>query len=317
MVSRVVAIALLTATIALVQLPGYGHMHGALHDSAHVLFAGLIAMAVWGLARRTMPATPRWPAYVLALLVTVLLTTAAEWAQYLTGRSFSPADVMRNLVGALSFLVLAAHRDVARRLGNAMTCRSGALLLGAFVLLAWGVSPFFIWSSVYVQRSYAFPAITDFGARWTDRLVESGSVRLTVVAPPADWPKVGDEKVMYLHGSRKRFTGMGIDGPYPNWSDYQRLRFVAYNPGHTNIELNIHVRDRHRDRRHKGRYEKRLDLPPGYLPVQIPIDDLRSTRRSRDLDLRNLGYISIFAPNSPAPLEFYIGNLRLEGARGL
>ena len=78
------------------------------------------------------------------------------------------------------------------------------------------------------------------------------------------------------------------------------------------LRLVVRVHDRAHDQRFADRFNRSLVILPGLNRVAIPIDEIRRAPDRREMDLRYVRGIVLFAYRLTEPTHVYLGALRLE-----
>ena len=60
------------------------------------------------------------------------------------------------------------------------------------------------------------------------------------------------------------------------------------------------------------RFNRRLNLEQGFRTIRIPIDQIRTGPKNRELDLSNIDRIQLFVYKPSADFDLWLGNFRLD-----
>jgi len=280
-------------------------------DAGHAPLFGAIALAVLQFLLAT-PLAERNRAFLYgtALTLTILLGVLSELLQMGADRSSDPRDVMRDALGAGSFLLIAATRDPNGLLnagaGRVMRASCLGVALGLLVL---AFSPAAWVAQAYAQRAAAFPALCDFSGTWETHFVEAKNARLEYTSVPG---ALG-EAVLAAH---IRFEPVGFAGfkvlePYPDWTGYQSLRVVARSDSKHPVDLVLRIHDRRHDDRHTDRFSRSLTLRPGINEFSIPLSEIRNAPHGREMDLLAIRRVNLYTAKPLKGFSLYLLELGL------
>jgi hypothetical protein len=278
----------------------------------HAPLFGAIALAVLQFLLAT-PLAERNRAflYVTALALTILLGILSELLQMGADRSSDPRDVMRDALGAGSFLLIAATRDPNERLntrsGRAMRASCLALALALLVL---AFSPAAWVAQAYAQRAAAFPALCDFSGTWETHFVEAKNARLKYTSLPG---ALGETALAaYIRFEPVGFAGFKVLEPYPDWTGYQSLRVVARSDSEHSVDLVLRIHDHSHDDRHTDRFSRILTLRPGINEFSIPLGEIRNSPQGREMDLSAIRRLNLYTPKPLKDFSLYLLELGLD-----
>ncbi len=309
---RLAALAALLGFLMLGEPPERTRFWMAFFDFGHAPLAGVAALLVRSLVRRPPAAVPgavsgflQRHASIVAFALTVALGAAVEGLQVLqVHRDASWQDLWRDAAGAVSFLLLfdAAAGGTHQRGWQQSRAGRWAAVLMAAALLAAAAVPLGRTIAVYLARNRAAPTLFALDGSWWERvLIEEGHSRLTPSRSPArlDLEPAG-------------YPGITFNEPYPDWRGYRFLVLTIASDLDVPLTMAIRIHDATHNRRFEDRFNRRLTVEPGQNVYRIPVDEIRRAPRGREIDLRRIRGILIFAANLDRPAHVYLGPLRLE-----
>ncbi|HSK11018.1 MAG TPA: hypothetical protein VK911_15655 [Vicinamibacterales bacterium] len=317
-VSLVLALVALLVFLVVGDAPERTRFWEALFDFGHAPLSGAVALLLRGLvigrdraAHRASPGSASLQAFVAA----VALVVAVEALQvFQPTRSPSWVDVGRNVAGAASFLLL-AEAFAARRGGGALrpgVAARAAATVAAIALLAAAAAGLVRTAALYAARDRAFPTLFALdGSWWEQELISTGRSRLTPAGanPGAGGPAAGLARLDLRPGLH---PGLEFDEPYPDWRGYRCLVLTIVSDLDAPLEMTIRVHDAAHDQRYHDRFNRKLTVRPGANRVVIPIADIGRAPDRREMDLRRVRGIILFAFDLDSPAHVYLGPLRLE-----
>lgn len=290
----------------------------AAFNFGHVPLFGVFALAVLGATLTLAGPRPHRRAigYATAVGVSLAAVVLAEVAQIPRPRNASLGDAARGLAGAAAFLGVAATFDLGpgspafvRRRAPRVALRTAAavvLLVGALPVLAAGLD--------YVQRERAFPRLLDFDAGWERRFLVVREAGLERVRAPRAWRDASGERGLVARVTFRpvSYSGISLEEPHPDWSRGRVLAFDAYSALDHPVELTVRVEDADHDGLYSDRFNGRVAVVPGANAVSIPLSEVRSAPWGREMDLRRVRRLMVFAVRPAAPFSLYLDAFRLE-----
>ncbi len=279
----------------------------AVFDFGHVPLFGFVALLIryiWvrTTGQRTVVAS------MGAWLLTAVLAGGTEILQ-LTEPRRNPSleDFLRGATGAGAFLLL----DAAARGGNQMTRRARATIaIGGAVLIAGSANGLAEMFAIYAARNAALPVLFRLDGSWWEKpFVKTG---LSTLQPAASGGRgSGHATMARIDLTPGLYSGFLLDEPYPDWSHYQRLAFTVSSESPVNLSIRIH--DDWHNQQYDDRFNRQFAVAPGPpLRVSIPLEDVRKAPAHRQLDMRRIRGIVMFAYQLEHPLQIHLGEVRLE-----
>jgi hypothetical protein len=187
-----------------------------------------------------------------------------------------------------------------------------AVLVGALLLVA-SAAHLGMTTAAYVARDRAMPTLLAFDGTWWERwFVELGDSVLTARTRPPGLEASFDEPLARLDLEPGEYPGVGIVEPHPDWSGYRRLAFTIVSDRDAPLTLVIRVHDAAHDQRYEDRFNRALPVAPGVNRFAIPLDDIRRAPDRREMDMRRIRGVLLFAYQRTQPTNVYLGPIRLE-----
>lgn len=286
-------------TVLLVPLPAWSTRAGAeLENAGHAPLFAAVALGAWACFRRTMGAAAPLRAFVLAAIVTVVLSFATEFVQPLTGRDESLQDVLTDLLGATAGLsALAAWRVVHR------TGQKAALVLLALLALGIVSWPLVEATRAYRHRQAIAPRLLDPDAAVGRYFLQRRAIRF---APDPD----GGWRVT---PARSQWPGLTVDEVLPDWSAYRALAIEVRNPGDRPLTLLLRIDDEYAHRRYSDRYNGSITLAPHQRSTwRIPLARLSHRTAGRNLELTHMRRVILYQDSPGLADPYVLHDLRLE-----
>jgi hypothetical protein len=311
----VLLLAALLLILAFGTVPERSMFWDAVLDAGHTPLFGMAALAILGILRVRTPGAPdssmRWQAFLL----TVALGAITEALQVFQGnRESSIGDFLRDGAGAAAFLLLSSVGWPQRATAGPRSVRGRvrAVLVGALLLVA-SAAHLGMTTAAYVARDRAMPTLLAFdGTWWERRFVELGDSVLTARTRPPGLEVSSDEPLARLDLKPGEYPGVGIVEPHPDWSGYRRLAFTIVSDRDRPLTLVIRVHDAAHDQRYEDRFNRALSVAPGVNRFAIPLDDIRRAPDRREMDMRRIRGVLLFAYQRTQPTHVYLGPIRLE-----
>lgn len=300
---------ILLAAVILVPVPGRERWVGQLHDFAHAPIFGCIAVALLLLIRPSMQdqSWPRWRGYFVAFLGAAALGFLTEIIQFVFGRDASWVDTRADVLGAASFLAIAAAFD--RAFGTAARL---VLAVTAVVLLAWHARPALQTIEAYRQRAALHPTLAAFDGSAALYFVDARASVAKIATLSAPWANPAQPALHVVFGSA-RWPGIDFFEPAPDWSGYRTLVLDLVNPTDDLLELTLRVHDACHNNEYADRFNRSFVLEPrSRSVVRIALIDIQSAPRGRAMDMARIADFHLFRSDGSKAREMYVLGVRLE-----
>jgi len=243
--------------------------------------------------------------YVKTWLALCLAGLASEIAQWFTGRDASLLDLANDAVGTtltLGVLALWRREPFAVR-------RWSALSIVVILCLAalWVVVPIAWTAAAYAQRRLQMPMLWQYHSPLDLYFLSRPDRNITPVSMAQC-----DAKSLSVKLGARRYPGLRLYEPYPDWRGYHYLQIHLTNPGPLPVPLTVRVHDASHNNQYDDRYNQVLQLAPeSNMTVRIALADIERAPVHRILDMAHVAGISIFRAK-PAPIAgFCLRAIRL------
>jgi hypothetical protein len=316
---KIVALLVVVSALAAVQLflrePDSTLLWAELFNSGHAPLYGLLALVVLAILDTMRPTWQRGRRYMQAFWITFIAGTAMEALQRLGPRNPQIADVLRNGAGIVAFLAVAASfdRGLLHETSRNRALKKAALWLGAAVALCLAFLPVILAGGAVVARDRAFPQLCGFDTVWERRHVivnENAEVEFT--QPPAVWNRDRDGFVAHVTFSPGRFSVLRLVDPFPDWTGYESLTFDAYSQLEAPVAVTLWVVDAQHLAGDWGSFRRKLTIEPGVNRFEIPLSEIRTEPRERELDITRIRKVAIYGSRVESPFSLFLGELRLD-----
>jgi hypothetical protein len=286
-----------------------------LFDAGHVvLFAAATFLVLrLALSRDPGPRNQSWrAAQVFAGML--LLAPLSEVVQMVQpSRNPSLNDVLRDSAGVMAVWLWwlptsgMSWSVTRRRLGAALRIAAAAVLMLATVV------PLASIARVYDGRRKALPHLVRLdGSHWERRLVRVRNARLTpsVVVTDGDARRVQAPATLALRPGR--YPGIALNEPYPDWTPYRQLVFDVRSAEGAPLAWTVRVHDASHNGDYRDRFNREFVLTGGRQTITIPLEDVRRAPAKREMDMRHIRGVAMFAWELDHAAQVEVGPLRLE-----
>ncbi len=249
--------------------------------------------------------------YLHAGVISIVIGGLSEAAQIPGPRDAEVLDLIVDAIGIAGGLGFIACIDGGiRKILRTGQWLSLMLVSGSCLLISFGPSA---WHTYTLGRQHhAKPQLVSFDASWEKALYnQRWRVRPDRVPPPANWPVASDFVGRAEETGR---YGILIDiQPFPDWSAYSVLTFVASSTNGGMHKVMLSVRDiRPGGRGSSVRYTETISLGPTPTVFQIPIDRIRAAANDRPFDIAHVDSVVLSAATPGSGIEIYMDDFRLE-----
>lgn len=289
----------------------------AAFDAGHAPLFGLFALALLGWLRPFHRGEGGRPgrAYVAAFVLAAVAGVLTEIAQIGTGRDADPWDVVRDVLGASSFLLFAATLDggLTEWRARPWVPLRAILRVTAAAVLALAFVPLAVVGICYGFRDAAFPHLMDFESYWEGRFVDTRDARVTLGYLPEPWTDPTRLVGVVTFGPGA-WPALDLVEPYPDWTGYDRLTLKVWSELADPVTVSVRVDDHHpeADERFDQRFQTSLEIVPGENAISIPLSDVRDGPSGRRLDLAHVRRVILYASRVERPFTLYVDDIRLE-----
>lgn len=307
-----------TLSLLFIPVPSPTFFLKAVNNSGHVPLFMVVAILLVKLSRALLGRLS-WPPiwhYAVAIFCVVVLALVTEALQSLSlMRHPQASDVVHDFLGAMCGLglLLTYDQSVAGKWARCRTFPQNRIIrLGLALVMAMTFLPVFEWAYAYWDRASRFPSLLKFSSDWEMKFVKAFGSELQVVVSPEGWKKLPDDKVGRVVFHPKRYPGIRIDEPYPDWRGYTYFQLEIFSELPTPQLISIRIDDLHHKNKYSDRFNKAVTISPGLNHIQIPIDDIRLAPVGREMDLSAMKAVLLFAVSPREEFTLYLDNIHLE-----
>ncbi len=242
----------------------------------------------------------------VVVLATTIVGVVIEWLQYGVGRQVDSYDVFRNVVGGLLALLWfspAANFSSRRWLYFFRGIVTTLVLSQLFVLSVILVDEWLVENNPSVLSR--FDSIYEL-SRWG---------RYDFSTALVEEPVVEGEYAFRVDLTTDQFSGVALRYLYRDWRDYEVLQLSIFNPNESDLTLVIRVNDKlHRlgSQAYADRFNRSMQLSPGWNQVKIQIDDIKTAPDKREMNLAEIESIEIFSVALDRAKTVFIDSVRLK-----
>ena len=302
--------AVLAATVALLiaahLVPWLPHnvMGSGVRNGLHIIAFGIAGLGI-GLALRA-PGEPI--GFLRPVLIVLAAGIAAEALQAISGRRFDPTDVVRDVIGAVGFILAwrlafpvsdsgAGHESPGLR-------RTAALCLVAAML-----APAVFWFAILNINAARFPVIASPGAFSGRVVIESRHSTIGFSASNAhDTPATVDVTL-----SDERPSGVLVGVAAQDWTRHGELVLDIDVAGSEPLRLIVRVTDDHHRYQPKDRFNRPFLLTAGKHTVRIPLADIEAAPAERKTDMTAIALLGVLSIDTRQDgRQFRVSGIRLE-----
>lgn len=300
----VVTISVMAVVLAVVPLPFHGMLANALQDALHALgFAGFTFLVLHcSHSHGDHDARMRRRRLAIALGVVLALAVLTEGAQYVTPRDSNPWDFARDLIGiGLGFGAWLAVLPLARRV------RVTGVVLALAAAVATAV-PVFQVAHALRARATSLPVIHDFTRGWEMRFVgtrDAKTARVTLDGPPP-------REVLRIVYERSAWPSTIFRELPGGWTEDQTLVLELHNPGASLVRLGLRLDDRSDSFDFEDRFQRAIQLEPGWTTVRIPLWEVVAEVTGHAFDVGAVRTLALFALRGPRPVTIHVDAIRIE-----
>lgn len=275
----------------------------AFWNIGHIVYYALLPFAIFTFTAKR----PLRPAaqVVIGLGLALVLGIMVELAQSSFQRTPDAGDIVRNLIGALVgiFFLLPVRETIPRR--SLRLLQTAALILAASQIYPIAVA---ITDEYRVERQ--FPILSSFETpyeiqRW------QGDAKFSV---DDDIAATG-RHAMRIAMTKNRYSGVNLRYFHENWTGYKWLQMMVYNPSPGDLVITCRIHDQlhiEGTQSYEDRYNQQFTLSPGWNPIQIDLDQVRDAPARRQMDMRHIRGLGLFAARLPHPQTIYIDDILLK-----
>ena len=288
------------------QVRSRGLVLPSLQDSSHALVFGLATHLLLLIFVPTQPLTNAVRAkYVLIICCSAFLFGIfIELVQPLFGRDKSLLDASYDLAGCSAAGLFYWYKYAEHH-----RTKPTLLLIAWLQVLSCLIMPASnVW--IVLQRNLAAPMLVSFDALWEQSIRSiNDRTRLSIVNPPADWKHTG--RVGKFTFGFATYPGISFPYIYSDWSSYSTLAFAVYSEQNQTEVLHLRVHDTQHNQQYSDRYNQAIIITPGLNLIEIDLNKIKNSPKSRELDLSDIATIGLFMKKPKELVTLYIDNIEL------
>jgi hypothetical protein len=305
-------------SLLFISIPTHTFFWKAVNNSGHVPLFMVVGMLLLNLSR-VLTEKRSWPPirhYAVALIGVVVLSLVTEALQSLIPmRQPQVSDAIHDVLGAMCALgwSITTDHSLAGKWARWRTFpRPMFMAWGVALVIAMTFLPVFEWAYAYWDRASRFPSLLQFSSSWEMKFVKGSDSDVQMVLPPLGWGKSANDRVGQVVFHTKKYPGIRIDEPYPDWDGYSYLQLDIFSELPTSQPIAIRIDDQYDKYRFEDGFNKTLTIFPGLNQIQIPLDEIRLGPVGREMDLSAIKSILLFARNPSEEFTLYLDNIHLE-----
>jgi VanZ family protein len=299
--------------LTMLRLPQHTFLWREIHNTGHTILFGPLALLFLFLSFALLGRVVRanYLHYAIAFALAAAAGMAFEIYQIWAPGDADIVDWIRDLAGAFPLLVF--YMVVARGANKVAIKKGTRITLVAFALaiLFAALTPVGVWTAAYLERNASFPVIADFESPLTRKFLRTQGAMLGTVEAPPGW-NAASGMVGRLDLLQGRYPGITLEEPFPDWSGYRSLKFDLYSLARQPVNLVVRVSDYHHNNLYNDRFNRNFQIFPGAREIAIPLSDILSAPATRDMDMRRIREITIFAGDTTRNYIVLLDNVRLE-----
>jgi hypothetical protein len=148
---------------------------------------------------------------------------------------------------------------------------------------------------------------------WWRQFVSRSECDWWLGAPPKGWPDDADHRVTHIlfHPNHK-CPGFGLRELWRDWSAAKTFSFDIYSEMPGDFELIVRVNDRLHDDDYDDRFNRSIDIRPGFQTITIPIVDIQSAPRTRRMNMAQITGFYLYVVRPAKEIRVMVDNVHLE-----
>jgi VanZ family protein len=268
----------------------------------HILFFALLPLLIFSTPKnRAIKPTVQ---AIIVITITLTLGIIVEVFQYGFDRTPDIGDLSRNMIGAMIAIFFLLPTKAALSKPALLSMKSITIVLAIAQLY-----PIIIALADEHQARQNFPILSDFQTplqirRWS----EGDNISISAA------PNTPDNLALKIDLTTRRYSGTSLKYFPKNWEGYHFFQVRIFNPSAEHISLTCRIHDKKHTREKLGyhdRYNKTYKITQGWNTIVIDLKKVQQAPKSRNMDLKQIYGIGIFATQLPHPRTIYIDDLKL------
>jgi VanZ family protein len=241
---------------------------------------------------------------LIVLGICLVLGVLIELLQSGFQRTPDAEDVVRDMIGGLvGILFFLGSRNSLRAKVLA------ALQLVAIGLVGLQVYPVLTALADEYLANRQFPVLSGFETPWEISRWDGGAV----FAVDCSVHREGKCSLRVQLGT-EQYSGISLFYFQQNWEGARSFRFSVFNPSRQTLELTCRIHDLQHENGEQlfaDRFNRRYEFPSGWTTIDIDVQDIRNAPKGRQMDMRQIAGVGIFAVSLPQPRVVYVDDVRV------
>ena len=212
-------------------------------------------------------------------------------------------DLVVDAIGIISGLGFIAMFDARYR--------SFPLAIITVLALVVAAGPTLFYGYAWISQQRAAPTLLSFEHRWERPIFgQPGPHHPDMLPAPPGWPLEG---TVALAEETDRGRALVRVTPYPDWTGYSALSFIAASGSGMPTKIRVSIVDiRPTDESDTNRFRENFDIGAQPTRITIPLDKLREISNGRPFDLAHIEAIFLNAVEPGSDTSVYLDDFRLE-----
>lgn len=274
-----------------------------LFNLGHLPLFGVISLLLLRLTRllsRFEHATPA--RYIIALAGAGLLALISEVVQIKGPRDADLFDLLRDLAGIVSFLLVRFSFDRGALESIAVVSRRKirtilpVIAVGLVFLSSYTVIQL---SAAWLSRDRAFPMLFTFEHWWENTFITADNAGVSVIVAASVASETPVNHLLQVDYRASQFTGPIFQDFYPDWSGFDSLAVTVVSLSPSSEMIRFRVDDYSSRKDTLDRFERVIELQPGRNELALALADIAKGPRDRLLNLQNVKRIVLFSASQP------------------
>lgn len=277
----------------------------AVRNALHFAFFGLATLTLLAIWRPR----PCLRLYIVVIVGCLVIGSAGEASQLLSGKAFDLSDLVRDMGGAAvaltTYVLVFRLFSAPRRTTRSTQISAAVICLVALTILT---APF-LKQARALQIANANPHLILQPTWWSEGLVQAQESEIRRVNDAAlgsygflDFWQIG------LHSTG--FSGIQIALRNGNWSEFDYL-VLRLRSNANELDLVIRIDDAAHTGNYADRYNARLNVTGDQTEYRIPLTQVRAAPELRQMDLHAMQRLLIFTGTAAPGAELAIGSIEL------